>query len=59
MENKIDIIIDLLTKINDKLAKLVEDEPMSEEDEVVDFLNFITKELGLENKVTIQKVKID
>lgn len=59
MENKIDIIIDLLTKINDKLAKLVEDEPMSEEDEVMDFLNFITKELGLENKVTIQKVKID
>ena len=59
MENKIDIIIDLLTKINDKLAKLVEAEPMSEEDEVMDFLNFITKELGLENKVTIQKVKID
>lgn len=59
MENKIDIIIDLLTKINNKLDKLVDDESMSEEDEVMDFLNCITKELGLENKVTIQKVKID
>lgn len=59
MENKIDIIIDLLTKINNKLDKLVDDESMSEEDEVMDFLNFITKELGLEDKVTIQKIKID
>lgn len=59
MENKLDNIIDLLDKINKKLDKLItNEEPKSEEDEVIDFLKNITEELGIKDKVTIRKVEI-
>lgn len=59
MENKLDNIIDLLDKINKKLDKLItNEEPKSEEDEVIEFLKNITEELGIKDKVTIRKVEI-
>ena len=59
MENKLDNVIDLLDKINKKLDKLItNEEPKSEEDEVIEFLKNITEELGIKDKVTIRKVEI-
>lgn len=59
MENKLDKVIDLLDKINKKLDKLItNEEPKSEEDEVIEFLKNITEELGIKDKVTIRKVEI-
>lgn len=59
MENKLDKVIYLLDKINKKLDKLItNEEPKSEEDEVIEFLKNITEELGIKDKVTIRKVEI-
>ena len=59
MENKVDKVIYLLDKINKKLDKLItNEEPKSEEDEVIEFLKNITEELGIKDKVTIRKVEI-
>ena len=59
MENKLDNVIGLLDKINKKLDKLItNEEPKSEEDEVIEFLKNITEELGIKDKVTIRKVEI-
>lgn len=59
MENKLDKVIDLLDKINKKIDKLItNEEPKSEEDEVIEFLKNITEELGIKDKVTIRKVEI-
>ena len=59
MENKLDKVIYLLDKINKKLDKLItNEEPKSEEDEVIEFLKNITEELEIKDKVTIRKVEI-
>lgn len=55
----------LLESINKKLDKIVSPckctkcEEHDEEDEIMNFLNSLTEELGIKDKVTISKVVID
>jgi predicted RNA-binding protein Jag len=68
MEEKTKMILDYLDRINDKLISINKKldlvcresknkEEIETEDEIMDFLKDITRELGIEDKVTIKKVE--